>query len=188
MLYSTMIIDHLRKTAGDKTGIAFAFLERNHSQLNTAVDVLGSLWRQLLDSGAPPPDAAIDLFNDHYSKGSRPSIEEISNLLSHQLTSRPKNFIIIDGLDEYADDNNNPAALVKKISAFRDHAHILFTVTAKEASRLLDPGCAVFDLEVAQQDVRSFVEDSLAHIAEQQSWDWDWDRAIGRASELAGKE
>ena len=52
----------------------------------------------------------------------------------------------------------------------------------------LDPGCAVFDLEVAQQDVRSFVEDSLAHIAEQQSWDWDWDRAIGRASELAGKE
>lgn len=185
---SALIIEHIRKTHGADTGIAFAFLERNHAYLKTPADILGNIWRQLLHARAPLSNNAFELYNKHQSDDSRPSIEEVFDLLRLQLTTRASNFIIIDGLDEYADEDTRLADLVKTIANFKNMAHIMFTTTEQMISKLLEQSCIRFDLEVTKADVEHFVQGALTRFAQQQLWSWEIGSAIEKITETTGEQ
>jgi len=56
---------------------------------------------------------------DHSEESSRPGFEDVSQQLGNTMKARSPNFIVIDGLDKYSNDEVDPALLTDIIFSFR---------------------------------------------------------------------
>jgi hypothetical protein len=63
----------------EKTGLAYIYCNYK-SEHQTAINIVGSLLRQLL-RGRGVPQCVVDLYDTHYNKTSRPKIWELTKCL-----------------------------------------------------------------------------------------------------------
>ena len=113
-------IDHLEKIytgqgkeheAEGKAAIAYLYCNYKERDTHTAANLTSSLLRQLADTNAARQcslhDAIVALYAKYKLKQARPSVEEIS-IAVETLAGTLKNvFIIVDAVDEIADEERN---------------------------------------------------------------------------------
>jgi Cdc6-like AAA superfamily ATPase len=97
---ASIVVDHLQRKFQDEAGIGIAYLYCNFQQQQeqNPKDLLLSLLKQLSQSSIP--ETVITLYRCHKTKGTRPSFDEISNILHTVVAGYSRTFIIVDALDE----------------------------------------------------------------------------------------
>ncbi|KAJ7839843.1 ankyrin repeat domain-containing protein [Mycena olivaceomarginata] len=97
---ASLVVEHLTDQSKNKnTGVACIYFNHKETQIQTLDNLLAGLWRQLI--WKKPLGSAVQLYEQHIEKKTRPSHEDMQKLLSSVLIWFTQIYIILDGVDEY---------------------------------------------------------------------------------------
>ncbi|KAK0480426.1 hypothetical protein EDD18DRAFT_836466 [Armillaria luteobubalina] len=128
-ILASTIVDHLRmKFEEDKAGkaLVFCIFCDYHATDQKTTAIIRSLLKQLIQAHLCLTDQ-IQAFYDKWSHGGKlPSLEDITSLLSAELKSYDRIYIILDALDELDDDGCRQGVL-DALKALGDQIRLLVT-------------------------------------------------------------
>ncbi|KAJ7832561.1 hypothetical protein B0H14DRAFT_2304714, partial [Mycena olivaceomarginata] len=100
----SIAVDHLRAQSQDKNfGVACIYLDHKDTKKQTPSNLLSGLWRQLVFEKTITPQTQR-LYDQHNEKRTRPSLEEIREVLCSALKEWSKVYILVDAVDECPED------------------------------------------------------------------------------------
>ncbi|KAJ7789811.1 hypothetical protein B0H14DRAFT_2535914 [Mycena olivaceomarginata] len=100
---ASLVVEHLTDQSKSKNiGVACIYFNHKETQIQTLDNLLAGLWRQLIWD--KPLGSAVQLYEQHIGKQTRPSHEDMQKLLSSALIWFTQIYIILDGVDEYPAD------------------------------------------------------------------------------------
>jgi len=101
-MITSIVVDDLctRFENDDSIGIAYIYCNFRQQQNQKPADLLACLLRQLVQGRPSLPDGINRLYERHKAKRTRPSYDEISQILQSVTSSYSRTFIVIDALDE----------------------------------------------------------------------------------------
>ncbi|KAK0219365.1 hypothetical protein EDD85DRAFT_961104 [Armillaria nabsnona] len=156
-ILASIIIDHLRMLAHQKTLILNIFCDYQSAAAQTVADLVCSLMKQLIqDSGLSIP--ITSLYSQCLRDQTRPSLDDLTKILSQEFTSFQRVYLVLDALDEFVDDNGGREELIDVIKSLGDNIHLLVM------SRDITTIGSLFE-EDAKLDIRATDEDIKAYIA-----------------------
>lgn len=84
----------------DSIGIAYIYCNFRRQDEQKPIDLFASLLKQLAEQRSTIPQSLQHLYDDHQSKKTRPSLNEILRTLQSAIGEYTKAFIVVDALDE----------------------------------------------------------------------------------------
>ncbi len=160
-MLSSIAIDHLQGTLC-QTNIAVAYIYCDYERQNeqTPVNLVASILRQLLQHHPLVPDSVMGSHRRHVNSGTRPDIEEISDMLNILLADFSQAYIIVDALDELSVDGHVRQNLLLNLHLLQQCRNINLMMT----SRFTPSEFCVFqqdplhlEIRASNQDVRRYV-------------------------------
>jgi hypothetical protein len=125
-------------------------------------DLLGSLLadvaRRAWNTVSPK---LIELYKKHRGENSRPSLDDISQLLLSESSHFSKLFIVIDAIDECS-DTKILVKLFKELAKLRPILRLL--VTGRPNIRTVEaiyPDCTLLRIKANEEDVRTYLESRI---------------------------
>jgi hypothetical protein len=95
------VVDYLEQTINEQgIGVAFIYCNYKEKTNQTAVNLVASLLKQLVQAQSVIPSKLRWLYEQHIGRNTRPTLVECSELLHMELAAYSKVFIIVDALDE----------------------------------------------------------------------------------------
>ncbi|SCV40104.1 related to ankyrin [Fusarium fujikuroi] len=167
-ILTSIVIDSLEALfSSDKTvGIAYVYCNFQRQNDQTAKDLLASLLKPLLQSLPAMPDSVKPLYEQHRTKESPPSLEDVSsNLLSTaKLFSRV--FIIIDALDECRATDGTRTKFLEEIFKLQLHSKANVFATSRPIPEVKDQFQTSITLEVraTDADVERFLRGQMPQM------------------------
>ena len=101
-IITAIVVDHLctRFENDGSIGIAYLYCNFRQQQDQQPTDLLSSLLAQFVQGQPAVPERMKSLYERHEVKRTRPSFDEISQVLQSIMTSYSRTFVLIDALDE----------------------------------------------------------------------------------------
>ncbi|KAI9689885.1 MAG: hypothetical protein M1822_009767 [Bathelium mastoideum] len=127
----------------DDVGIAYIYCNYKRQDTQSATDLLSATLRQLVQERSSFGEPVKALHAVHAGRGTRPSLEEVSNALESVLSQYTRVFLIVDALDEYDNHGGTRSTFLTKLRGFQAKTQLNLMVTSR------------FNLEIMQ-----FFEDS----------------------------
>ncbi|KAK0472466.1 hypothetical protein IW261DRAFT_1570822 [Armillaria novae-zelandiae] len=126
-ILASITIDHLRMLVNQKETLVLSiFCDYQSTTTQTVVDILCSLMKQLIqDSGLSIP--ITSLYSQCLRDQTRPSLHDLTKILSQEFESLQRVYIVLDALDEFIDDNGGREELLGLIKSLGPNIHLLVT-------------------------------------------------------------
>lgn len=101
-----MIVDHLRrKFQSDSTvGIFFIYCDYKQQEIQTSVNLLGSLWKQMSAAHDKPTPEAEQMSKMLSASRSSPAMDDVYVLMNGEIGRYSVLFLLTDGFDELRED------------------------------------------------------------------------------------
>ena len=122
--HRSLVVDHLREKFNDDDGVGIACIFCDHKQaaMQTPVNIIADLLRQLLCRGIRSQDTK-ELYKSHIRRGTRPSLDQLSKMLQSEISTYSKVYVILDGLDECPqDEDSTRARLLEELRALQPNS------------------------------------------------------------------
>ncbi|KFY47728.1 hypothetical protein V496_10483 [Pseudogymnoascus sp. VKM F-4515 (FW-2607)] len=103
-MLTSIVIDHLSKSAQDENvGIAYIYCNYQNQLEQTPVNMFASILKQLVQTRPSISNDVKNLYEgQRRRKNSRPMLNEILAVLHSEISRYAQVYILVDGLDEYA--------------------------------------------------------------------------------------
>ncbi|KAJ6517627.1 ankyrin repeat-containing domain protein, partial [Mycena vulgaris] len=157
---SSLVVNHLRaQFRNTDIGVACIYLNHKETDVQTPVNLLASLWKQLVVDTILPP-AVHDLYKHHRTRDTRPSLAEVSEILKFTVAQHSRVYLVVDALDEYFENPRN--ILLKALTQLP-----MATTSLMFTSRLhitLDgffPDLPSLEIHASDNDIRHYVEQQI---------------------------
>lgn len=120
-MLSSIVIDYLIDSMqSDDIGIAYLYCNYKSQLEQTPTALLESLLKQLASSRKTVSDGIKRTFDHYSSRKTRPTFGEICQLLSNEIKSYARVFIVIDALDECSDNHGARQTLSSQLKTLQD--------------------------------------------------------------------
>ncbi|KAJ7108042.1 ankyrin repeat-containing domain protein [Mycena crocata] len=155
---ASMVVDHLKvNIRNNTTAIACIYLNHKETQIQTPTNLLASIWKQLMVDKCISP-VVHDLYRHHRAREMRPTLDEISNLLTSAIREYSKTYLVLDALDEYPEDRRN--ILLRCLETLGPTVHVM--ITSRPHISTLHP-FQVHDLQIVEiratdNDIRQYLD------------------------------
>ena len=90
-------------------------------------NLIASILKQLLQLRAEIPSEIVNLHQRHLTKQTRPTLDEISNLLKSEISSRKSVFIVVDALDELSENDNIRDNFISELRSIQGDVRLMIT-------------------------------------------------------------
>lgn len=161
----SIVIERLRELYKHQTdnsvGIAYIYCDHKETDTQTTVNLLASIWMQLVQRTGTVSDKAKALYKNNLTKEARPSLRDISDLLKDKVQTYRSIFIILDALDE-CDDDNSREALIGQVRALQPTVRLMVTSRPSDMTKQLLDGATTLEIGASPVDLNSYVESRLA--------------------------
>ncbi|KAI9792977.1 MAG: hypothetical protein M1816_001299 [Peltula sp. TS41687] len=125
---SSIVVDDLqRKHPGDDVAVLCLYCSYQQRIDQTAETLVASLLKQLVQGRGVISDSIESLYEVHRSKGSRPKRTELADALRSEIHSYTRAFIVVDALDECAEDQGIRRDLLGELESLSDIVHLMAT-------------------------------------------------------------
>jgi NACHT domain len=123
-IMTSLVVNYLYKRyeSHKDIGIAYLYCNFNRRKEQTPDHLLASILKQLLEGLQPMPDSAKQLYELHNRHRTRPTLEEVSNVLHSISKEFTRMFIIIDALDECQDHDGGRRRFLSEIFNLQSHS------------------------------------------------------------------
>lgn len=158
---ASLVIDHLRRTAPEKTVVVYAYCDAGKRDQQKGVHILASLLRQLIEASPNMPEC-VQRFHSK-NKGRQlgsVSAREFTDALIDTALLFSRVYVVIDALDESEDLSN----LLPEISRMQQEVKANVLVTSRPDKRIE----AMFDqyssleIRASDEDVSWYLEKRIA--------------------------
>jgi Cdc6-like AAA superfamily ATPase len=185
ILTSIVVNDLYIRFSGDNTiGLAYIYCNFQRKTEQDAHNLLASVLKQLCQRRSSIPQSMQDLYDEHKSTQTRPSLKEISRALQSVARLYSRVFIVVDALDEVSDSCRdrilpelftlqqncavNIFATSRHIPEVVKHFHnsIPIEIRASKADVMLYLECHMEQLPAFVQGDQQLQDDIKARIAE----------------------
>ncbi|KAH6844808.1 hypothetical protein B0I37DRAFT_312184, partial [Chaetomium sp. MPI-CAGE-AT-0009] len=160
-ILAAVVIDNVasRFSQDPSAGVAYIYFNFWQQDRQSVEDLFASLLKQLTQRQPSLPDKLRKLSDQHQRKGTRPSVDEILDMLHWTIGERSRVFIIVDALDECPTAGGCRAAFLTALLELRKYgANVLAT------SRSIPEITEKFDLDTwleiraRDEDITKFVD------------------------------
>jgi ankyrin repeat domain-containing protein 50 len=149
-------------------GIAFIYFE--HKQPWRPEDLLGSILADIARKAwADVSSKLVELYTAHREKNSRPSFDDISQLLLSQSNHFSKLFVIIDAIDECS-DSKILVKLLKELAKLRPILRLM--VTGRPNIRIdgIYSDYTLLRIKANEEDIRTYLDSRISEAEELKSY------------------
>ncbi|KAK3367661.1 hypothetical protein B0H63DRAFT_504525 [Podospora didyma] len=167
-ILASTVVDRLITDFGhcDSIGIAYLYCNFHRKAEQTTEGLLASLLKQLAQQRPSLPDPVKSLYEKHWKRQTRPSIEEISTSLQSVASAYSRVFVVVDALDECQVSEGCCSRLLSEIFALQAskcEANIFATARpVLEITTKFDESPSV-EIRADDEDVKRYIEEHIKH-------------------------
>ncbi|KAL8853778.1 MAG: hypothetical protein Q9221_001421 [Calogaya cf. arnoldii] len=156
---TSIVINHLRQRFSGiaQVGVAVVYCERKRQDVSTPVNLLASIWRQLVDN-KPLADEVLHLYDDTASRALA-KFQEVRSILIKETERFRDIYIVIDALDELDVGSECASVLLEAVSTMRPTTsrQVRILATSRFGPSVLSVA-SVVQITANRQDIKNFVE------------------------------
>lgn len=134
--------------------------------VQTPVNLLASIWRQLVYNKDSLPSDVEELYKSHRRQCTLPSLIEITKMLRSEIMRHSKVFVVIDALDECSEKNNSRATLLTTLRTLEPTLNIMATSRFLENIRVEFQPMAQLEISASNKDVEMYVTERISREAQ----------------------
>jgi len=169
-ILTAIVIDNLyRKFENDSSiGIAYIYCNFRRQDEQKVENLLASLLKQLYREQLPSSAGSVsNLCDRHKDKGTRPSLQEISEALQVASVSYKKVFIVVDALDECKGTDGCRTKFLSELFILQTKQGVNLFVTSRLIPEIVDrfrsDDIGFLEIRASDEDVKRYLE---GHIGE----------------------
>jgi Cdc6-like AAA superfamily ATPase len=167
-MITSIIVEHLQTNFRNDLGIGIAYLYCNFRQQSEQkpANLLASLLKQLVQEQLSVPESVKSLYKRHRDKRTRPSFDEISNVLYSVIAEYSKTFIVIDALDECQASDGSRKRLLSEIFNLQIKTGANLFATSRFIPDITNEfeGSISLEIRANDEDVRSYIEGYISRL------------------------
>jgi hypothetical protein len=167
-IITSIVIDHLWKIfRNDATvGIAYLYCNFQRQYEQRLVDLLASLLKQLIQKKRLIPETMKSLYERHKDERTRPSVEEVSNVLHSIVAGYSKTFIIIDALDECQIKKGSRKGILSETFNLQARTAANIFATSRFISEIAKEfnGSVSLEIRASNEDVRNYLKGHISRL------------------------
>jgi Cdc6-like AAA superfamily ATPase len=153
------VVDHLSAQPPKRDiGIACIYLNHKETKIQTPSNLLSGLWRQLV-LGSEISSAVQDLYKQHFERQTRPSLNDIQNVLQTVIGQFSKVYIVVDAVDEYPENSRH--VLLDCLAAMGPNVNLMITSRPHITPAVSLQQLQTLEIHADIEDIHRYVD---AHI------------------------
>ena len=167
-MLASRVIDHLEKLSSEENAATvYIYCDYGKQKEQTTVSLTESVMKQLLQHQDAIPEKVQQTYQYHCTKGTRPSLEEVLEMIASSMTPLSRVFLIVDALDELGNDGKVRQSLIRHLRQLQDLHHFNLMTTSRDI-----PDLALnfhqprrVELRANPGDVRKYVEGHIGNLS-----------------------
>ena len=158
-ILASVVTDHLQGlySMSEDTQVACVFCRHNERDLQSPVNMIASLWRQLVSPRKPLSSDVRETYTMNQDQGTRPSLDEVFGLLEAEVKRQCKVFMIVDALDEYSPEQGSRQILTEKLGKLRPKVDFMITSRNFEDDLAKEYSFHGIQISAREQDIHKYV-------------------------------
>ncbi|KAF8182771.1 ankyrin repeat-containing domain protein [Mycena galopus ATCC 62051] len=154
-----MVVEHLGAKALEKNiGVACLYLKHRETDTQMPLDLLSSLWRQLVLQ-KPIMPLVEALYLQHFERGTRPALPEVQEVLRSAIREWTKVYIIVDAIDEYPEYSRH--VLMDALIALGPTVNLMVTSRPHIDLNLSVPDLESMEIRANDDDIKKYVDEQI---------------------------
>jgi hypothetical protein len=167
-ILASIVVDELTtRFSNDPTvGIAYIYCNFRRQDKQKIDDLLASLLKQLAESQRSLPGTVKELYDQHKTKRTRPSLDEISRSLNAVTTLYSRVFIIIDALDECQASHGCRKRFLSEMFGLQTKTRANLFTTSRfipEITEKFNEGLWL-EIRASNQDVKRYLDSHMSQL------------------------
>lgn len=180
-VFSSIVVDHLTTTfANDNIAVLGIYCDYKEFNQQSTSRYLASLLQQLITQRSSIPKVIKDVYRMHSTRRTYPSFPELLELVSGQMVSFERVYIVIDALDECTEANGVRDELLEGLLQLPSFTSLMVT------SRYI-PGIEDHFQDALKLPIRAHEDDVHLHIRSCLAKEKTWARRIRLDAVLQSK-
>ena len=152
-----MVVNHLEVSFQQQdVAVAYIYFDYKEHGNESATNFIASLLQQLLWRQITISDHITKMYNDHKSRGTQPSISELSRALLLAIQSFSEVFIIIDALDECPEVARDD--LLHEIRGLSSKTRLMVTSPQNTVIEREFEGALRLEIYANEQDIKFYLQ------------------------------
>ena len=168
-ILTSIVIDHICSKFGDNASVDIAYLYCNFRRQfgQRPADLLASLLRQLVQKRPSIPDSLNGLNERHNYSDTRPSLDEISDVLHSVVSDFSRTFIIVDALDECQVSDGCRTSFMSEMLNLQMKTEVNLFATSRFIPDIEDAfqGCLSLKIHASREDVRRYLDGHISRLS-----------------------
>ena len=167
-MLASLVIDHLGRSPGEEIpATTYIYCDYKRQDEQTPINLTASITRQLLQHQESIPEHILKIYNRHKSKSTRPSFEEVLEILKHSIVRLTRVYLIVDALDELGNAGQVRQNFIGRLRLLQDLYHFNLMTTSRYipslAQELQNSLC--IDIRASPDDIRKYVQGHISDLA-----------------------
>jgi Cdc6-like AAA superfamily ATPase len=170
-IITSIVVEYLWAKYQDdgSVGIAYLYCNFRQQQEQKPVDLLASILnilKQLTQRRLSVPENVTSLYNRHKDKGTRPSFDEISQILQAVIADYSRTYIIIDALDECQVSDRGRRMLLSEFLNLQTKTSANFFATSRfipEIMNMFEGGISL-EIRASDEDVMRYLDGHMLRL------------------------
>jgi hypothetical protein len=138
--------------------VLYAFCSSQDQSEQTASDLVATLLKQVIQNRTAISDNVKSFYKNHHDLKTNPTIGQFTKALDIEIGTYKKVFIVIDALDECAEDRGTGAYFLKALRSLTGNINLLVTSRDLPTIARHFQGTKRLDIRAHDWDMRLFLE------------------------------
>ena len=167
-MLASLVIDHLeRSPEEDIPTTIYIYCDYKRQDEQTPINLTASITRQLLQHQVSIPEDTLQIYERHKSKSTRPTFEEVLEMLKHSIARLTRIYLIVDALDELGNAGQVRQNFIGRLRLLQDRYHFNLMTTSRYIPSLAqdfqNPLC--MDMQASPDDIKKYVQGHISDLA-----------------------
>ena len=167
-ILTAIVVDDLTKQFSSDPTIGVAYIYCNFQQQGAQKidDLMASLLKQLAQGQSSLPGCVKDLYDQHRTKRTRPSLDEILRVLQSVATMYSRAFILVDALDECQVSDSSRARFLSELFSLQTRHGVNIFATSRFIPEILETfkGSVLLEIRARDEDMQAYLADHMTRL------------------------
>jgi Cdc6-like AAA superfamily ATPase len=166
ILTSVVVEDLISRYQDLNVGIAYIYLNFRRQEEQRVEDLLASLLKQLSRKLSPLPHSLKSLYNSYENKRTRPSSDEILEILLSVTSKYSRTFILVDALDECQASGGCRTKFLNELFNLQERSGTNVFTTSRFIPEILKrfTESASLEIRATDDDVRLYIDSRISGL------------------------
>jgi hypothetical protein len=153
-------------------GVAYSYFNFRRQDEQKIDDLLASLLKQLAENQLSLPSTVKDLYDQHKTKRTRPSLDEASKGIRSVAALYSRVFIIVDAFDECQGSASCRTTFLSEMFRLQANCGVNLFATSRfipEITRKFQSGISL-EIRADKEDIGRYLEAHMRHLSSFDEW------------------